>query len=156
MKARIFSLLFALLAVFAFNDAFAQGKPDKNIGNPHLQGPLYATHTGLFLEVCFDVAGLGNVSETDLVIKYDAFVETECENPAGNVAPGQSQQFKGETEDFKVKVSNGRASDCKTTTQTFSAGKGPNPKWDCKVVKVTYSNISISIGGKTFPVTDIR
>lgn len=148
MKAKFLSIVFALSALFAFNNAFAQ--------NPHLQGPLYATDQGLFLEVCFDIAGLGNVREIPLVVTYDAYVESDCENPAGNIAPGQSRTFTRQSQTFNVEVRNGRARGCRTTTQTFPAGSGPNPKWSCYVTDVTYSNVSVSIGGRTFPVTDLR
>ncbi len=149
MKARFFSFIIALIALFAFNDASAQ--------NPHLQGPLYAIDHGDYLEICYDFAGLGNVSEIPMQVSYTPTIHTECENPQGHVAPGQSRTLPRTSQTVPIEVSNGRARGCKTLDKdTYSAGPGPNPKWTCKVVDVSYSNITVKVRNRTFEVTDIR
>lgn len=144
MKARMLTFLIALVALLSFGYANAQ--------NPHLMSPLTSTDNGITLTVCYDIAGIGNVSQTKLTITYDAEVISECTNPGGNVAPGQTKRIRKVAEDFIVEVKNGRARGCSTTQNVFEPGRCPNGQWTGAVTDVIFSNISITIAGKTFSV----
>jgi hypothetical protein len=109
---------------------------------------LTSTDQGNTLEVCFDIAGLGNVSQTKLVLNFTSTATTECTNKGGNVAPGQTKTTAG-SQEFLVTVRNGRAVDCVVTTEP-TAGKCPGGFFGGTVTGVTFSDVSISIGGKTF------
>jgi hypothetical protein len=75
MKARILSFAIALIALFAFNDAFAQ--------NPHFVGtPCYDPATG---DISGKVAGLGkNANGVSITVTGDF----SCDNPKDKAAPG--------------------------------------------------------------------
>jgi hypothetical protein len=140
MKTVILSFVGLLLAVASVNTASAQATKLKS---------LTATDMGNSLQICYDVAGLGNVSQTKLTITYSAVVTTECTNPAGNVAPGQTKTLNNQSVNIMVSVNNGRAVGCETIGG-FTPGSCPNSQWTSAVKDVSFSNVSISIGGKTF------
>ena len=132
------TLSFLFLALISFKFA-----------NPHELSPTTATITAdNRLRVCFDIAGLGNVSQTNLTVNYTVTVTTTCTNPAGQIAPGQTKTSTS-SQPFVVSVNNGRANDCVTTNAPIP-GSCPNGKWTGTVSDASYSNVSISIGGKTF------
>ena len=140
MKTVILSFLGLAFAALTANTASAQATKLKS---------LSATDMGNSLQICYDVAGLGNVSSTSLTITYSAVVTTECTNPAGNVAPGQTKTLANQSVTRQVAVSNGRAVGCETIGG-FTPGACPNNQWTGSVKDVSFSNVSISIGGKTF------
>jgi hypothetical protein len=133
----ILSSVIALVALFSANTAQSQ-----------VLKSLTTTDQGNTLEVCFDVAGLGNVTQTKLVVNFTSVSTTECTNKGGNVAPGQTKTVSG-SQEFMVAVRNGRAVDCVVTTEP-TPGKCPGGFSGGTVTDVTFSNASISIGGKTF------
>jgi hypothetical protein len=143
MKRFLQAFAIAAITLLSVNKVSAQ--------NAHLMAPLTATDNGLTATICYDIAGLGNVSETQLTLSYSAVVTTECTNYGGNVAPGQTKVNKV-TETFKVPVSNGRATGCVDTKSVFPAGKCPNGNWTGSVTDVTFSNITVTVAKKTFTV----
>jgi hypothetical protein len=115
--------------------------------NPHLLSPLNVTDNGTTLTVCYDMAGLGNVTQTALTVNFTQTITTICTNNGGNVAPGLVKTVKG-SQTFMVAVTNGRATGCVTTTEP-APGKCPNGQ-TASVSDVSFSNVSVSIEGKTF------
>jgi hypothetical protein len=148
MKSIILSSLIGLVALFTVSSATAQ--------SPKLRGPLTATDLGDKLEVCFDISGLGNVSETQLTVTFDATVTTQCRNRGGNIAPGQTQTISGADETFTVPVSNGRATGCVQTTQTFEPGSCPPGFAGGEVTDVSFSNVRVTVAGRTFRVSSVQ
>ena len=136
MKILISSVL-ALVALFSVSTAQA-----RNLKS------LTVTDQGNTLKVCYDVAGLGNVSETDITISYKATVTTECVNNGGNVAPGQTKTFTG-SETFTAPVRNGRTRGCFTTTEP-QPGSCPPGFAGGRVSGVTFENVTLTVQGKQF------
>jgi hypothetical protein len=140
MKKFFQIITFTAIALFSVNAASAQ--------NPMLKSPLTFTDLGTTVQVCFDIAGLGNVSQTKLSLTFTAVVTTECTNQGGNVAPGLTRTVQT-TQDFLVAVSNGRATGCVVSTEP-AAGKCPNGNFTADVTDAQFSNVSVTIGKKTF------
>src|SRR5829696_1804495 len=89
-KFGIIAVLSLLVTAFAAVPALAQ--------NPHFIGQLTGTDLGTTLEVSGKVAGLGN-EPVNVVVEAEGIATVECENPGGNVAPGQDTavDVSGET-----------------------------------------------------------
>jgi hypothetical protein len=119
--------------------------------NPQVKGQLTATDLGTQLQVCFDIAGLGNVSMTKLTVNFTAVATTECTNKGGNVAPGQTKTVSG-SQDFMVTVRNGRTGFQCVKTDVPAPGKCPGGFAGGTVTDVQFSNVSISVAGSDFPV----
>jgi hypothetical protein len=152
MKTVLLSFVGLLMTVLSVNTASAQ--------NPHLMSPISTSVTADGkLEVCFDIAGLGNMTQVDVVVKYTATVNTLCYNPGSSEGPvpGQSKTYPNVSETFEVEVSNGRTGyKCVTSTQKFAAGKCPNPKWTPETT-VMFSDVTVTVptanGRKTVTFT---
>jgi hypothetical protein len=118
-----------------------------------LQSPLTTTDNVKTLTVCYDITGLGNVTQVTMTLLYNAVVNSECFNPGnkeGSV-PGQNQVFSGVGDEFTVPVHNGRATGCFTTNENeFPAGGCPSSSWTGVVTNVTFSNITLQVLGRTF------
>jgi hypothetical protein len=144
MKHTILSSFIAFIALFIVSTASAQ--------NPKSHGPVRANDKGQTLEVCFDISGLGNVTEVQMTLTYDATVYSECFNPGNRdeSVPAHNKVVPGNSIPFTVPVRNGRATDCFTAEQTFTPGSCPNPNWTAVVTDVSFSNVKLTILGKTF------
>jgi hypothetical protein len=87
MKARILSLAFALIALFAFNDAFAQ-KDKTGSGNPHyVEGPCLTSSN----VVIGKIAGLGTGPFIAVITG-----QSYCQNP------GASEKIPPAWDNFEV------------------------------------------------------
>jgi hypothetical protein len=118
MKARILSLAFALIALFAFNDANAQ--------NCHQVGRLsISVVNGDDIQLSGKIAGLGNVNEqVNYTISGDLTGTFECVPPGqqkkgqeGSVAPGQTTisytaSGTGTPRNGRLEFSTSQDSDC--------------------------------------------
>jgi hypothetical protein len=144
MKRFFKSIAIAAITMFSVATASAQ--------NAHEMAPTTATDLGTTLKVCYDIAGLGNVSTTQLTVNYTATITTECTNNGGNVAPGQTKVQKG-SQTFTVAVNNGRATGCVTTENNFTPGKCPNGNWTGTITDVTFTSASVTVAKKTFTAT---
>jgi hypothetical protein len=139
MKKLIQFLSIALLA-FSVNSVSAQ-----NIH--YVDGPTI-TDNGTTLMVCGKIAGLGNNKGVNITITTTATVSTECTNPGGNVAPGQSRT---ENLTYTKKFwsdKNGNISFCLSTLE-LAAGMCPNGKWTGRVTDVSFVNTTVMVDGKT-------
>lgn len=139
MKKVFQSIAIIAIALFTVANASAQ--------NPQLKAPLTVTDNGKTLTVCFDIAGLGNVSQTQLTVNFTSTITTICTNNGGNVAPGLVKTAKG-SQTFMVPVSNGRTTGCVTTTEP-TPGRCPGGQ-TASVSDVSFSNVSVTVAGKTF------
>ena len=91
--------------------------------NPHFVGPLSCVQTGASLTVSGKIAGLGNSQTVTVVV--DATATTQCRNPGGNIAPGQTKTVEGE-DTFQASRS-GQVTFSVTTEAV--TGACPNGKW---------------------------
>jgi hypothetical protein len=142
---KIFSSVLTVIALLSITSAFAQ--------SPKVHAPLTSTDNGTTLTVCYDISGLGNITSVEITCAYSVSIASECNNPGSSTGPvpGQSKMASVPGETKTVPVQNGRATGCFTTETVFTAGKCPNNKWTGTVTDVTFSNISLSLLGKTFP-----
>jgi hypothetical protein len=154
-KLGIIGVLSMLLVAFSASVALAQ--------NPHFIGGEEPTITisGNTATVTGGqkLAGLGNEDVT-FVLEATGFVTTECENPAGNVAPGQNAEFTVESEPITVTPSATGFVIVPTNLSVSGPAVGdpvsdeaagaPNPKWECSVVSstITSATLVISQGGE--------
>ena len=108
----------------------------------HFVGTPTCTDVGTQLQCAGRVAGLGGETFRIQVSAEDAVASVECENPSGNVAPGQSFSFdaSGNTGDIPT-TSNGqfRFRNLRTAEPAAPAGSCPNPKWTATVTDVEFS-----------------
>jgi hypothetical protein len=125
------SLFFVMVMATA---AFAQ--------SGHFVGTPTCTDVGTQLQCSGKVAGLGGDTFRIEVSAQDAVASVECENPAGNVAPGQSFSFdaSGSTGNIPT-TTNGqfRFRNLRTAEPSAPAGSCPNPKWTATVTDVEFS-----------------
>jgi hypothetical protein len=144
MKHANLSSFIALIALFLVSTATAQ--------NPKLKRPLTVTDNGLTFTICYDISGLGNVTEVDVVVTYNATVFSECFNPGNRdeSVPAHNKVISGVSEPFTVPVRNGRVNTCSSSSQTFTPGSCPNSNWTAEVTDVSFSNVTLTVLGKTF------
>jgi hypothetical protein len=144
MKHANLSSLIALIALFLVGTATAQ--------SPKLKSPLRVTDNGQTFTICYDISGLGNVTEVEVIVTYNATVFSECFNPGNREesVPAHNKVVTGISEPFTVPVRNGRATFCSQSTQTFTPGSCPNGNWTAEVTDVSFSNVTLTVLGKTF------
>src|SRR5215218_9277273 len=77
MKKSILSLAIALVALFSYTTASAQQTPKPGV---HENSPTTFDKdpSDQSLRLCFDIAGLGSLTEVDATVSYDVTVDTYC------------------------------------------------------------------------------
>ena len=135
----IIRLSLLLAAVFSMGALRAQ--------NPHfVEGPTN-TDNGTTQTTCGKIAGLSNNKEVTITVTVTRTITTQCTNPAGHVAPGQTRT---ETVSFTKTFwsdKNGNVSFC-LSTDDAKPGPCPNGKWTATVTDVSFSQTSVWIDGK--------
>ena len=139
MNKIIKSIAIALIATFSFNAASAQ--------NIHFVDGPTKTDNGTTLMVCGKVAGLGNNQGVNITITTTATISTECTNPAGNIAPGQSRTETITATKKFYSDKNGSVSFCLSTLDQ-KPGICPNGKWTGRVTDVSFVSTTVSVDGK--------
>jgi len=144
MKRIYLNSIIALIALFSVNSAIAQ----------KAHGPITGVDKGKFLTVCYDISGLGNVSDVNITVVYTATVFGECFNPGNKdeSVPAHNNVVPSAGQTVNVPVTNGRAVGCFDTTTEFTAGSCPNPNWTSVVTDVSFSNVTLTVLKKTFNV----
>jgi hypothetical protein len=150
MKAKILSFAIAFITLLSSNNAIAQ--------NVVVKMDPYAVDLGKDLKLCIDFAGLGNISSVGITVSYTADVYTLCYNKGqdkkdGGPVPGLTKNIGG-SETISFPVHNGRAKGCKPLGLTFTAGSCPSGNMRGEVSDVVFTNISITVNGKTFSLDD--
>jgi hypothetical protein len=139
MKKNFKFLAIAMVSFFSFNAAVAQ-----NIH--YVDGPT-TTDNGTTLTVCGKIAGLGNNQGINVTITTTATITTECTNPAGHVAPGQTRtETISATKKF-WSDKNGNISFCVDTIEQ-DPGTCPNGKWTGRVTDISFVNTVVTVDGK--------
>jgi hypothetical protein len=138
MKKMIQVLSSALLA-FSVNSVSAQ--------NMHyVDGPT-TTDNGTTLTVCGKIAGLGNNKGVNITVTTTATISTECTNPGGNIAPGQSKTVTLSYTKKFFSDKNGNVTFCINTLEQ-TPGVCPNGKWTGRITDVSFINTSVLVDGK--------
>lgn len=144
MKRFYLNTIIASIAVFSVNTALAQ----------KAHGPITGVDQGTTIRVCYDISGLGNVSNVDITLAYTATVYGECFNPGNKdeSVPAHNNVVPSSGETVNVPVTNGRAVGCFNSTTVFTAGSCPNTNWNSVVTDVSFSNVTLTVLKKTFNV----
>jgi hypothetical protein len=140
----IIAVLSLLVTALAAVPALAQ--------NPHFGTGARAavfTDLGTQLQVTGTIVGLGQ-EPLNITVVADAVAEVECENPGGNIAPGQDQTLTVTAESGPVQPDRqGRyviePGTLVTDVPTVGPEACPNPQWTPRVTDVTFSNIQVFV-----------
>jgi hypothetical protein len=132
----IIAALSALLVAVIAAPAFAQ--------SGHFVGTPTCTDQGTTLQCTGKVAGLGGTT-FELQVSAPATVTTECKNPAGNVAPGQTKETTATGTSGPVPTPRNGQYRFTVTTATPTPGACPNPKWTGTVTDVTFGDATVTL-----------
>lgn len=116
--------------------------------NPHyLNGPTFSLQ-GNTVTATGSVAGLGN-QNVDVKLTVQASVTVLCQNPGGNIAPGQTKFFSAATTQSNLEVKNGRLNFTISATADPAGvdltGACPNAKWTPMPGAVTVHSATLDI-----------
>jgi len=95
--------------------------------------------------VCnYKISGLGNTDVVDVFLTAPVLVQADCQNPGGNVAPGQAFETNVTASQLQLRPENGQI----TRTISISAADAPtptarqvcpNPQWTVVNVRKTFT-----------------
>ena len=111
-----------------------------------IDGPAI-TDNGNTLTFCAKLVGLGNNQMVTVVLNTVATITTQCSNPAGNIAPGQTKTATLSKSGNFMSDKNGTVTFC-LTTEVPSPGKCPNGQWTGTVTEVSFANSYVAVNGK--------
>jgi len=128
------------------------------MSSPHyVVGPTF-TDNGTTLTADGSVAGLGNEDVT-VLLNATGTATIVGVNPAGNVAPGQTQDVNVSGQQTITDVKNGRVNFSVTTIPpTASNASLPNKKWTAVVTDVDFTAATLNVqqGGQTVLTTSVQ
>jgi len=119
----------------------------------HIQGPAPTCSVSGSTLSCssFQIAGLGNTPATAQLTITGTF-STQCTNPGGNVAPGQSKTASGTSGPVSISTDkNGKATvpplsaTAQPPSQTELNALCPNPQWTGSVSGFTVTSATITV-----------
>jgi hypothetical protein len=114
-------------------------------GSPHFMNQFTdcdATSTTITCD--YKISGLGNTDVVDVFLTAPVLVEADCQNPGGNVAPGQAFETTVTGSQLQLRPENGQI----TNTISISASDAPdpvasqvcpNPQWTVVNVRETFT-----------------
>jgi len=127
------------------------------MSSPHyVVGPTF-TDNGTTLTASGSVAGLGNEDVTCLLTATGTATVLGV-NPAGNVAPGQTQNVNVSGQQTITDVKNGRVNFSVTTIEPTVTNAGlPNKKWTAVATDVDFTSATLNVqqGGQTVLTTSV-
>ncbi|GEO07042.1 hypothetical protein AAE02nite_47060 [Adhaeribacter aerolatus] len=135
MKTKMIFLALTLVALFSVNSAFSQ--------NPHFLKPPVFTDNGTTLTATGSIVGLGANITITVILTTTGTATTECTNPGGNVAPGQTKTGAITVSGDFTSDKNGRVN-YTLTTNAPAPGPCPNGQWTGRVTGVTFVNSSVT------------
>ena len=138
-KTKLNLVVFLLISVLGFTSASAQ--------NIHFIGSPSISDNGNTLSFCAKLAGLGNNQMVTVVLSTVATITTQCSNPAGNIAPGQTKTATLSKSGTFMSDKNGSVTFC-LTTDVPNPGKCPNGQWTGTVTDVSFANSYVAVNGK--------
>lgn len=136
---QLIRLSLVLAAVFSMGAVKAQ--------NPHFVDGPTTTDNGTTLTTCGKIAGLGNNQGITITLTTTRTITTQCTNPAGHIAPGQTKTETTSVTGTFSSDKNGSVTFC-LTTDVPTPGACPNGKWTGKVTDVSFTNTAVWVGGK--------
>jgi hypothetical protein len=139
MNKAKFIIAFVVITVLGFTSAKAQ--------NIHFIGDPTITDNGTTLSFCAKLAGLGNNQMVTVVLSTTATITTECTNPGGNVAPGQTKTATLTKSGNFMSDKNGSVTFC-LTTAVPTPGPCPNGQWSGRVTDVSFNGSYVSVNGQ--------
>jgi hypothetical protein len=112
----------------------------------HFVGTPTCTDNGTTYTCSGKVAGLGGTT-FEITTTAEATAETECTNPAGNVAPGQTFDFDAASDTGPLPTPRNGAFRFSLTTvnPAIPADACPNPRWTASIVDVTFGDVTVSL-----------
>jgi hypothetical protein len=134
--ATLFAVLLVALTVTHATAASPHWKQNRD--------PVF-TDLGTTLNATGAIAGLGNGAVT-VVLDAAGLASVECENPGGNVAPGQDTEVTTSGSVTVQTDKNGNASFSVTTAEPVVGSDAcPNPQWTAHVTDVDFSGATITV-----------
>jgi hypothetical protein len=131
----IIAVLSLIVVALTASVALAHHRPGHGTtgtGNPHYVVGPDITVDNATVTATGSIAGLGSESIT-AVLTVTGFQEVQCQNPGGNIAPGQTKELTAVGEQRDIRVEQGRAtfnvSATLQATQAELQAACPNPKW---------------------------
>ena len=115
--------------------------------NMHFIDGPQITDNGNTLTFCAKLAGLGNNQMVTVVLSTVATITTQCTNPGGNIAPGQTKTATLSKSGTFMSDKNGSVTFCLTTDDP-SPGKCPNGQWTGTVTDCSFASSSVTVNGK--------
>lgn len=115
--------------------------------NIHFVDGPSITDNGLTLSCSGKLAGLGNNKLVTVTLHTTATTITECTNPGGNVAPGQTKTGTVSTSGLFSSDKNGNVI-FSLTTDVPTPGKCPNGQWVGRVTDCSFANTYVSVNGQ--------
>ena len=114
-------------------------------GSPHFANQFVDCMFSTATITCdYKISGLGNTDVVDVFLTAPVHVEADCQNPGGNVAPGQAFETSVTGSQLQLRPENGQI----TNTITINASDAedpvasevcPNPQWTVVNVRETFS-----------------
>jgi hypothetical protein len=139
-KFGIIAVLSLLVTAFAAVPVLAQAG--------HFVGTPTCTNEGTTVQCLGKVAGLGGTT-FEITVEAEGIATVECENPAGNVAPGQDTAVTVEgTTDPLPTPRNGQfrfnieSDDPEPLPPTPTC---PNAQWTANIVDVTFTDATLTL-----------
>lgn len=155
MKSTIilsFAAAVGLVTACAGNDVSAPRSPElapsfaaSGTGSPKFARQFTDCSSTSTSVVCnYKISGLGNTDVVDVFLTAPVLVQADCQNPGGNIAPGQAFQTSVTASQLNLRPENGQitgtisinASDAPTPS---AAQVCPNPMWSVVNVRKTFS-----------------
>jgi hypothetical protein len=93
------------------------------------------------------IAGLGSGTEVQAYLEADISATFVCINPAGTIAPGQTDLANVPGGEATLAVRSGQTVFRNLTVPAPEEFECPNPKWRGQLQSITFSNVSIVVDG---------
>jgi hypothetical protein len=161
-NAAVLAIAVASILAIAPSVTMAAAQRGGGGGNPHfVGGEPQCTLTGETVRCTgASIAGLGANERVTVSLVVEGTCEVECENPGGNIAPGQDTEASGETTTTVTCDQNGR---CNIPAQTATLEEPtqqdlrnacPNRSWTPMVGECTATGFTYTITARGFQFTD--
>jgi hypothetical protein len=137
-KIGIIAVLSLLVVALAAVPVLAQ--------NPHFVRTPIGTDQGTQLQVSGKVAGLGS-DPVNVVVEAEGLATVECENPGGQIAPGQDTTVDASGQSGPITPRNGQITfnvlTAEPTVPNFPTC--PNPQWEAHVTDVEFTSATVTV-----------
>lgn len=92
----------------------------------------------------YKISGLGNTDVVDVFLTAPVLVEADCQNPGGNVAPGQAFETTVTGSQLQLRPENGQITstisiDAADAEDPVASQVCPNPQWTVVNVRETFT-----------------